>query len=63
MTSRLLLPAALRRYADDQAEVDIPSGTLGVALDDLSPGFPSWSAGCATSRATYDLISSCSSTA
>ena len=40
MTSRLLLPAALRRYADDQAEVDIPSGTLGVALDDLSTRLP-----------------------
>ena len=40
MTSRLLLPAALRRYAGDQAEVAINSGTLGAALDDLAERLP-----------------------
>ena len=40
MTSRLLLPAALRRYADDQAEIEIRSGTLGTALDDLCKRMP-----------------------
>ena len=40
MTSRLLLPAALRRYADDQSEIEIPSGTLGAALDDLCSRLP-----------------------
>ena len=40
MTSRLLLPATLRRYAGDRAEVEIRSGTLGTALDDLSKRLP-----------------------
>jgi molybdopterin synthase sulfur carrier subunit len=40
VTSRLLLPATLRRYAGDQAEVQIRSGTLGTALDDLSERLP-----------------------
>lgn len=40
MTSRLLLPAALRRYAGDQAEVDIRGGTLGAALDELAQRNP-----------------------
>lgn len=40
MTSRLLLPAALRRYAGEQAEVEINGGTLGAALDDLAERLP-----------------------
>ncbi len=40
MTSRLLLPAALRRYAGEQTEVDIQGGTLGEALDDLARRLP-----------------------
>jgi sulfur-carrier protein len=40
VTSRLLLPAALRRYADEQSEVEIHSGTLGAALDDLAERMP-----------------------
>ena len=40
MTSRLLLPAALRRYAGDQAEVEISGGTLGAALDELAQRNP-----------------------
>lgn len=40
MTSRLLLPAALRRYAGDQAEVEISGSTLGAALDDLAQRNP-----------------------
>ena len=40
MTSRLLLPAALRRYAGEQAEIEITSGTLGAALDDLAERLP-----------------------
>lgn len=40
MTSRLLLPAALRRYAGEQAEVEIRGGTLGAALDDLAERHP-----------------------
>ncbi|HVC42100.1 MAG TPA: MoaD/ThiS family protein [Candidatus Saccharimonadales bacterium] len=40
MTSRLLLPAALRRYAGDRAEVEIHGGTLGAALDDLAELLP-----------------------
>lgn len=40
MTSRLVLPAALRRYAGEQAEVDICSGTLGEALDELAERLP-----------------------
>jgi molybdopterin synthase sulfur carrier subunit len=40
VTSRLLLPAALRRYADDRDEVAIASGTLGSALDDLATRHP-----------------------
>lgn len=40
MTSRLLLPAALRRYADDRSEIEIRSGTLGTALDDLGSRLP-----------------------
>ena len=40
MTSRLLLPASLRRYAGEQAEVEISGGTLGAALDDLAARLP-----------------------
>ena len=40
VTSRLPLPAALRRYAGEQAEVEHPSGTLGEALDDLAERLP-----------------------
>lgn len=40
MTSRLLLPAALRRYAGEQTEVEIHGGTLGEALDDLARRLP-----------------------
>ena len=40
MTSRLLLPAALRRYGDDQPEVEISGDTLGAALDDLAGRLP-----------------------
>ena len=40
MTSRLLLPAALRRYAGEEAEVNIRGGTLGEALDDLAERLP-----------------------
>ncbi len=40
MTSRLLLPASLRRYAGEQAEVEITGGTLGAALDDLAARLP-----------------------
>ena len=40
MTSRLVLPAALRRYAGDEAEVEMSGGTLGEALDDLAQRLP-----------------------
>lgn len=40
MSSRLLLPAALRRYAGDEAEVEIHGATLGEALDGLATRFP-----------------------
>ncbi len=40
MTSRLLLPAALRHYAGEQAEVEIHGATLGAALDDLAERLP-----------------------
>jgi molybdopterin converting factor small subunit len=40
VTSRLLLPASLRRYAGEQAEVEISGGTLGAALDDLAARLP-----------------------
>jgi molybdopterin converting factor small subunit len=40
VTSRLLLPAALRRYAEEQSEVEIRGDTLGAALDDLAGRFP-----------------------
>jgi molybdopterin synthase sulfur carrier subunit len=35
-----VLPAALRRYAGEQAEVEISGGTLGAALDDLAARLP-----------------------
>ncbi len=40
MTSRLLLPAALRRYADERNEVELTGSTLGAALDDLAQRNP-----------------------
>jgi molybdopterin converting factor small subunit len=40
VTSRLLLPAALRRYAGEEGEVEIRGGTLGEALDDLAVRLP-----------------------
>jgi molybdopterin converting factor small subunit len=40
MSSRLLIPAALRRYADEQGEIEISGGTLGAALDDLALRLP-----------------------
>lgn len=40
MTARLLLPAALRRYAGEDAEVEIRGGTLGAALDELAGRLP-----------------------
>jgi sulfur-carrier protein len=40
VTSRLVLPAALRRYAGEQAEVEMCGGTLGEALDDLAQRHP-----------------------
>jgi sulfur-carrier protein len=40
VTSRLVLPAALRHYADEQAEVEIHGGTLGAVLDDLAERLP-----------------------
>ena len=40
MTSRLLLPAALRRYADERSEVALTGSTLGAALDDLAQRNP-----------------------
>jgi sulfur-carrier protein len=40
VTSRLLLPASLRRYAGEQSEVEIRGGTLGAALDDLAERLP-----------------------
>jgi molybdopterin synthase sulfur carrier subunit len=40
MSSRLVLPAPLRRYADEREEVEISGGTLGAALDDLAVRLP-----------------------
>ncbi len=40
MTSRLLLPAALRRFADERNEIEISGVTLGAALDELATRFP-----------------------
>ena len=40
MSCRLLLPAALRRYAAEQSEVEMHGATLGAALDDLAGRFP-----------------------
>jgi molybdopterin synthase sulfur carrier subunit len=40
VTSRLLLPAALRHYAGEEAEIEIRGGTLGEALDDLAMRLP-----------------------
>jgi molybdopterin synthase sulfur carrier subunit len=40
MSSRLLLPAPLRHYADGREEVEISGGTLGAALDDLALRLP-----------------------
>ncbi len=40
MSSRLLLPAALRHYAGDLREVEICTGTLGAVLDDLASRHP-----------------------
>jgi sulfur-carrier protein len=36
MSARLLLPAPLRRYADEREEVELHGATLGAALDDLA---------------------------
>jgi sulfur-carrier protein len=40
MSSRLVLPAPLRRYADERDEVEIRGDTLGAALDDLAVRLP-----------------------
>jgi sulfur-carrier protein len=40
MSSRLLLPAALRSYANGCAEVEMCTGTLGQALDELAGRLP-----------------------
>lgn len=40
MSSRLLLPAPLRQYAGGHSVVDIESGTLGSALDELASRLP-----------------------
>lgn len=40
MSCRLLLPAALRRYAGEQAEVTMQGATLGATLDDLAVRLP-----------------------
>lgn len=40
MSSRLLLPAALRHYAGEQSEVALSGETLGAALDDLAGRLP-----------------------
>jgi molybdopterin synthase sulfur carrier subunit len=40
VSSRLLLPAPLRRYAGEQVEVAISGSTLGAALDDLAKRLP-----------------------
>jgi sulfur-carrier protein len=40
VSCHLLLPAPLRHYADEQAEVEITGGTLGAALDDLAGRLP-----------------------
>lgn len=40
MSARLVIPAALRRYAGEEAEVEICCGTLSEALDDLAGRLP-----------------------
>jgi molybdopterin converting factor small subunit len=40
VSSRLLLPAALRHYAAERAEIEIHGATLGAALDDLAVRLP-----------------------
>jgi molybdopterin synthase sulfur carrier subunit len=40
MSCRLVLPAALRRYAGEQAEVTMHGDTLGATLDDLARRLP-----------------------
>jgi sulfur-carrier protein len=40
MSCRLLLPASLRRYAGEQAEVTMQGATLGATLDDLAERLP-----------------------
>jgi sulfur-carrier protein len=40
MSSRLVLPAPLRRYAEDRHEVEVSGGTLGAVLDDLAARLP-----------------------
>jgi sulfur-carrier protein len=40
MSSRLLLPSALRHYADERDEIEISGVTLGAALDDLAKRLP-----------------------
>ena len=40
MNPRLLLPTPLRQYADGRAELEISSGTLGSALDELATRLP-----------------------
>jgi sulfur-carrier protein len=40
VTSRLLLPAALRHYAGEEAEIELRGSTLGAALDDLAERLP-----------------------
>jgi molybdopterin synthase sulfur carrier subunit len=40
MSCRLMLPAPLRRYAEDQHEVEVSGSTLGAVLDDLAARMP-----------------------
>jgi molybdopterin synthase sulfur carrier subunit len=40
MSSRLVLPAPLRRYAEDRHEVEVSGSTLGAVLDDLALRLP-----------------------
>jgi molybdopterin converting factor small subunit len=40
MSSRLVLPAPLRRYAEDRHEVEVSGSTLGAVLDDLAVRLP-----------------------
>jgi sulfur-carrier protein len=40
MSSRLVLPAPLRRYAEDRHEVEVSGSTLGAVLDDLAARLP-----------------------